>query len=213
MASAKSAGQREVSVFGTDASGRPFNQPARVVSLDGLEVAIEGLERKLDVNNIVGLRHGGQKARFRVVWIGHKDTPQHGQVGLRAVETEKDIFAGADLAGPGTAGRERRRYPRVQCHGDVKFRREGSEATLSGALTLLSEGGCYIQSATTFPQFAHLDLSMKVEGMELQSVGEVRLLEPGSGMGIAFVEMNRAQRIRLHEWVSHHCKQHAETWH
>lgn len=211
MTSAKSAGPSEISIFGTDAAGRPFSQTARLARIDGFEVTIEGVERTLDVNNIVGLRHGGEKARFRVVWVGRKGTPQQGQLGLRAVDTGKDIFAGAAAAEPAPSGRERRRFPRIQCHGDVRFRREGSEATVSGALTILSEGGCYIQTATTFPQLAHLDLRMNVEQMELQSIGEVHALKPGAGMGIAFVEMNRTDRIRLHEWVSQHSR-HDTEW-
>ncbi len=104
MTSAKALAERDVSVFGTDAFGKPFNQAARVISIDGFEVAIEGLACTLDLNNIVGVRHAGQKARFLVLWIGRNGTPQQGQVGLRALEPEKDIWrAKANGQQPGAA--------------------------------------------------------------------------------------------------------------
>ncbi len=119
---------REVSVLGTDIAGKPFFQSARTVNISGFEVTLEGLRATLKLNDIVGVRHGGRKARFRVMWVGAQGTPQQGQVGLRSVEPEKDIFAlevsaqSAPQPPQSFAGRERRRYPRIPCYGSVKFR-------------------------------------------------------------------------------------------
>ncbi len=199
-----------VSVFGSDASGKPFFQAVRVVSIDGFEVTVAGVQRTLEVNDVVGVRHGEAKARFQVAWVGRAGTPQQGQVGLRALELQKDIF-GQAVQGPvpgqtRTDDRERRRQPRIACHGTVQFHRQGASETESGALRLLSEGGCYIETKTPVPPPSRLDLTMMVDGLELRAAGEVRAADQGFGMGVAFDEMNPAHRTRLRRWTVQHCK-------
>ncbi len=207
----------EVSVFGTDASGKAFFQAARVVSIDGFEVTVEGVQPRLDVSNVGGLRHAGQKARYRVVWVGRDGTPQQGQVGLRGMEPDKDIFAlgtytlgtaaytAPNLPKIPATGNERRRYPRITCRGDAKFHVKGAGVTDSGILKFLSESGCYIETVATPPPSSHLDLALKVDGLEICMPGEVRGLQPGFGMGIAFGAMSPVQQAGLHDWVSRHC--------
>lgn len=203
---------RAVSVFGSDATGKPFFQAARVVSIDGFEITVEGVPQRLEVDDTVGVRYGEAKARFQVAWVGHAGTPQEGQVGLRALDLQKDIFAqGAPSAPlPGQVarsdGRERRRQPRIVCHGKVEFHREGASRAESGALRLLSEGGCYIETKAPAPPPSRLDLTMVVDGLELRAAGEVRAVDQGFGMGIAFDEISPAHRARLREWAVQHCK-------
>ncbi len=206
MASTQPAKGREVSIFGTDASGKPFFQTACVVSSDGFEVTLEGMHCRLDVSNVVGLRHAGQKGRFQVVSVGREGTPQQGQVCLRALEPGKNILGAgvgaASVPAPKSSyrGRDRRSQPRIPCQGGVKFRREGTVSLDAGILRCLNEGGCYIETEATAPCSSLLDLVLNVEGLELSSVGVVRASDP-AGMGIAFGEMNPAYRSRLQEWV------------
>lgn len=212
MPSTQEAKGREISIFGTDASGKPFFQTARIVGIDGFEIAVEGVGCTLDINNIVGLRHAGQKARFQVVWVGQQGTPQKGQVGLRALEPGKNILGTLGETSPvpapsrSFAGPDRRRHPRIPCHGSVKFRRELGGDLDAGTLQCLSETGCYVETAATAPCSSSLDLIVNAEGLELRSVGLVRASDPG-GMGIAFGAMNPAYRARLQEWVFQHSRE------
>lgn len=205
-----------MSVFGTDLAGRPFSQNARAVSLKATEVTLEGLRCTLKLNDVVGLRHGGQKARFRVVWVGSEGTPQRGQVGLRALEPEKNIWGAptekpaekpALVPKPAFAGHDRRKHTRIPCSGSVKFRREGAGTPDSGRLVDLSEGGCYVETVSTAARFSRLDLMLNTEGLELRAVGVVQASHPGFGMGIAFGEMSPAYHSRLREWVFQHSKE------
>lgn len=204
---------REVTVLGTDIGGKPFFQPAWTVHISGPEVTLEGLRTTLKVNDTVAVRHAGQKARFRVMWVGATGTPQQGQVGLRSLEPEKDIFGVEALGMPASpapeslSGHERRRYPRVQCAGRVRFRCEGIITPTDGRLQVLSEGGCYIETLSTAPRFAHLDLTVNAEGLELRAAGVVRDSHAGCGMGIAFREMDPACLNRLQEWIFQHSRQ------
>ena len=213
MASAKSGAGREVSVFGTDAVGKPFFQTARTVSIDGFEVTVEGVQRRLDVSDVVGLRHAGQKARFQVAWVGREGTPQQGQIGLRALELEKDIWPAevrptqpALLPHPAVSGRERRRYPRVWCQGRVQVRPKGADSPTLGNLQVLGEGGCYIQTLTAAPCLSEVDLLVSANDLELRAPAVVRDSQPGFGMGVAFGEIDPAQLARLQEWVSQHSR-------
>lgn len=206
----------QVSIFGTDVAGKPFSETVRLIAIAGFEITLEGLGCTLKVNDTVGLRHAGQKARFRVMWVGKQGTPQQGQVGLRTLEPDKDLLEtftktalqrSAAAPGGSFAGRERRRYSRIPCHGTVKFRYEGTEIPGAGNLQVLSEGGCFIETASTAPCFSHLDLIVNAEGLELQAAGVVRDSQAGCGMGIAFREINPAHLNRLQEWVFQHCRQ------
>ncbi len=202
---------REVSVFGTDSTGKPFFQTARAVSISGFEVTLEGLDRVLDLNNVIGVRHGGQKGRFQVVWVGTAGTPEQGQIGLRSLELDRDIWAQTaprpaanPQAHPAVAGRERRRYPRVWCQGRVEFRQKGGQDPILGRLQVLGEGGCYIQTLTAAPELSELDLRVNAEGLELRAPAVVRDSQAGFGMGVEFGAIHPAHLARLQEWVSRH---------
>ena len=205
---------REVMVFGTDTAGKAFFQTARAVSISGFEVTLEGLNCDLSVNNVVGLRHRGQKARFQVVWVGREGTPQQGQIGLRSVEFEKDIWTtepqprrAIAVNHPAIAGSERRRYPRVWCQGRVEFRRNGSETPILGRLQVLGEGGCYIQTLTTAPDLAELELRVSAGDLDLRVPAVVRDSQAGFGMGVEFGQIHPAHLARLQEWISRHSMQ------
>ena len=212
MASAGTELGREVSIFGTDASGKPFFETVHAIKFDGADVAVQGLQRTLRVKDIVGLRHGGEKGRFEVTWVGSENTPEQGQLRLRNLEPFKNIFAPVIQAQPfltvkpSLEQHERRRQPRIACRGTVTFRREGTTAQDSGILQDLSEGGCYIETVSTAPALSHVDLTVNAPGLQLRAVGEVQASHPGMGMGIAFADMASAYRARLHEWVTQHSR-------
>lgn len=66
-------------------------------------------------------------------------------------------------------------------------------------LTDLSLGGCYVQTESPFPEHALVDLCLKAAGMEIHADGMVRVMHPGSGMGVEFPSRTTEQR----ETVAH----------
>jgi hypothetical protein len=214
---------REVSLFGTDAAGKPFNDAAHAVSINGSEITLEGAKCVLHVNLLVGIGYAGQEGLFRVAWVGGEGTPQQGRVGLRELQPEKKVLRSmtTTLALDRMAGNttlvleaerrptpvpDRRRYPRIHCNGDVLFRRDGAETFDSGEVRFLSEDGCYIQTHATAPPKSQLVVSVKVEDLEVEAIGEVRGLQPGFGMGLSFLEISQDQRALLQQWVLRHRK-------
>lgn len=212
---------REVSLFGTDAAGKPFSDAAHAVSINGPEITVEGIKCALRVNLLVGIGYAGQEGLFRVAWVGAEGTPQQGRVGLRELEPEKKVLRSMTttlaldrMAGNTTLvleaqGRpepvpDRRRFPRIQCEGDVLFRRDGADTFDSGELKFLSEDGCYVQTKKTAPSLSEVVLSLKVEDLEVEAIGVVHGLQPEFGMGLNFLVMTPDQRNLLQEWVARH---------
>src|SRR5215469_2278351 len=74
-------------------------------------------------------------------------------------------------------------------------------------LTDLSLGGCYVETASPFPERTHVLLILRAEGVELQAHGLVRVMHPSRGMGVEFAtrtEMQRQQRESfIHFLVAH----------
>jgi len=62
------------------------------------------------METILLLDHGGEKARYRVVWMGGKDTDYDGHIGLECIDLEKSIF-GIEPPRPGSFYDE---YKRVE---------------------------------------------------------------------------------------------------
>ncbi|MGC2197414.1 MAG: PilZ domain-containing protein [Terriglobales bacterium] len=66
-------------------------------------------------------------------------------------------------------------------------------------LTDLSLGGCYVETESPFPEGALVDLCLRAAGMEIHADGVVRVMHPGSGMGVEFPSRTLEQR----ETVAH----------
>jgi PAS domain S-box-containing protein len=92
-------GCKPVTVLGKDIFGSPFSQNTFTVEIAACGARLRGLP-PLAVGTILLLDHGGDQARYRVVWIGEKDTEYEGHVGLECLDRNKSIF-GIELPPPG----------------------------------------------------------------------------------------------------------------
>lgn len=68
-------------------------------------------------------------------------------------------------------------------------------------LTDLSLGGCYVQTDSPFPEQALIDLGLKAADMEIHIEGVVRVMHPGSGMGVEFPSRTEAQREAVTNFI------------
>lgn len=57
-----------VTVFGTDAEGKPFFQHVTAQDLSPKSAVLEGIEQRLKPGDMIGLQFKEQKARALVVW-------------------------------------------------------------------------------------------------------------------------------------------------
>jgi hypothetical protein len=81
-----------IRIWGMDSAGRPFSTQARTIDVTRTGARIAGVEHICQKGDVVGIQHGEQKARFRVVWVGNAGSAKAGQVGVHCVESAKYIW-------------------------------------------------------------------------------------------------------------------------
>ena len=82
----------QVWVRGVDRSGNPFVQSAHTIDIGKSGARLDGLGYLTGPGEVVHVKRGWRKARFRVVWIGQLGTPEANQVGICCVDDGKDIW-------------------------------------------------------------------------------------------------------------------------
>jgi CheY-like chemotaxis protein len=68
-------------------------------------------------------------------------------------------------------------------------------------LTDLSLGGCYVETESPFPERSGITLCLNAEDMEVQAEGMVRVMHPGSGMGIEFAARTTDERAQVARFI------------
>jgi len=217
-----------VRVFGMDSAGKPINQTGWTVDISRHGARLKGLPCWIGLGETIGVRHGTEKARFKVVWIGKPSTPQEGQVGLLCIEKEKFIWgitapateaqtmvatAGTPqtggVQGPpiGTAppipgGRSnRRRDARYCASGGAKIQEMGSPAGQWTMLHDISLGGCYVETTTPLPPGVQVEAVVHVGDIQISARGEITVAHRMVGMGVRFTDLTPLNRRRLESLV------------
>ena len=93
--------RKPVMVSGTDADGNPFNQTAYLCDVSRRGARLDGIGCLRGPGETIVVEHKGQTAKFFVVWVGLPGTPEDGQIGIRKLERNKDIW-GLSLPKPQT---------------------------------------------------------------------------------------------------------------
>lgn len=94
---------------------------------------------------------------------------------------------------------ERRKSPRYRCQGSARLREIASGVSTWATFTDISLHGCYVEAMATFRMGAKLRLTIEVNGFRVECNGEVKVVYPNLGMGIAFTTMSDSDRERLRE--------------
>jgi hypothetical protein len=82
-----------VRIWGMDKQDKPFNQLGWTLDVSYTGARLVGFAKALKgPGEIIGIQNGNQKARFRVAWIGGEGTAREGQIAVRALETETNIW-------------------------------------------------------------------------------------------------------------------------
>jgi PilZ domain len=81
-----------VLLTGTDVSGRPLDQRVMTVNISRRGALLEGIHGMLRPGNKISLARLHKKEQFRVTWVGAKDTPAAGQIGVAAVDPNTSFW-------------------------------------------------------------------------------------------------------------------------
>ena len=75
--------QLAILVWGINAKGIRFAQPAQACNVSSRGALLSGIEQPLRPEDLIGVQYGGRRAKFRVVWL--RDSKGPGKI-LAAVE-------------------------------------------------------------------------------------------------------------------------------
>jgi len=81
-----------VLLTGTDVSGRPLDQRVMTVNISRRGALLDGIHGMLEPGNKISLARLHKKEQFRVAWVGRKDTPAAGQIGVAAVDPNTSFW-------------------------------------------------------------------------------------------------------------------------
>jgi hypothetical protein len=79
-------------VSGSDPNGNPFSQSAHSLDISRSGARLDGVGFVTEPGMILEVKRGWKKAKFRVVWVGEFGTERAGQVGIRCLEPDKNIW-------------------------------------------------------------------------------------------------------------------------
>jgi hypothetical protein len=177
---------------------------------------------KLEVGDVVWVERGTHRGRFKVAWVGVAGTPKQGQIGIECIEKKfswsSDIRAQNDepYDEEGTAtvvaepqpttedvprAKENKTLRRHTCKGDVDVRSEsGRMLVINGKLKDISGRGCYVLTPAPFAVKTNVLVTLRTEGLTLESPGLVRASDSG-GMWIDFVGLPNQDRLALQHFI------------
>lgn len=104
--------QIHVRVWGMDADAHPFSQNAVARNISGEGAQILGISHPLKTGDIIGIKHGEKKARFKVVWVTDAGT-------LRKIEAGVQIVEGQRTPWQEMTNGKRSRLPQAKSTGDL----------------------------------------------------------------------------------------------
>jgi hypothetical protein len=79
-----------VQIWGVDANGRPFTQATSLRTISGCGATLQGVTAHLKAGDLVDLQYKGNKAQFRIMWLGKRGTKTQGEVGIENLS--KDVL-------------------------------------------------------------------------------------------------------------------------
>src|SRR4030095_17209116 len=88
-----------VRIFGTDVSGKPFNENVFTVNVSRGGAMVIEVRTQLKVGETIGIVYGQTKGRYQVRWVGSPDGPSANLAGVGSIQTD-DVIWGFPLAAP-----------------------------------------------------------------------------------------------------------------
>ncbi len=209
-------------------NGMPFMQTAHAVDVTRLGARLVDLFCLPEIGEIT-IQHGSQKARYKIAWTGTMGGGEAGQVGLRLLEPEKNIW-GKSLS-KRSAGAE----PSVETgehSGHASEVKGGNGASGSGAsaavaaapvyarkrmhlwatLTKISASGFYAETPSPLPTDTAVNVTLRTLVGQIRANGITRSSHPNAGMGIGFINLNGEDRSRLGRFIEQVMKNNDPTF-
>lgn len=95
----------------------------------------------------------------------------------------------------------RRKHQRHSFSATAEVVDLASGARLTTRAADLNKGGCYLDMMTPLPIGANVRIHIQSFGDEFTCTAVVRDSQPGMGMGVAFADLDDAQRSLIESWI------------
>jgi hypothetical protein len=96
---------------------------------------------------------------------------------------------------------ERRQHERHAFSATAEVVDLASGARLSTRAADLNKGGCYLDMLSPLPIGSKVRIRISSAGGDLACTAVVRDSQPGMGMGVAFTDLNDAQKALIDSWI------------
>jgi hypothetical protein len=212
-----------VIVRGLDSRGSPYTVNTQTCDISYSGACVNGLSELAVPGAKLEIETQGQRAWYRVQWVGKNGSIRAGRVGIRCLEPGRYIWGvasrgwepdtyeppisppvepirAAPARGP-WAGRERRQFARHACRIEAELTTIDGSITLPGKITDISLGGCYVEMLSPLPIGAAIQLAFNLEDSAVRLSGGVCSSQMGLGMGVAFTAMSPDQFEKLRQFA------------
>jgi methyl-accepting chemotaxis protein len=76
----------------TDADGHPFDQEVMTVNVSRTGALLAAVRGQLQAGSNASLTRANKREQFLIAWVGERNTPKAGQIGVSAVEPERSLW-------------------------------------------------------------------------------------------------------------------------
>jgi hypothetical protein len=196
--------QLHVRVWGMDADARPFSQNAVARNLSGKGAQILGISHPLKTGDIIGIKHGEKKARFKVAWVTDGGSLRKIEAGVQIVEGQESPWK--EMANPQeltfAPGKIKRRFVRHRIQFPIQIGLADTQrAQMNTNATDIGGRGCYVETLLPLPLGTQGTITFWMDDEKVQTTAVVRASDPGVGMGIEFTTLDAQIQERLQHFL------------
>jgi hypothetical protein len=195
--------QLHVRVWGMDADARPFSENAVANNISGQGAQLVGITHPLKTGDIIGIKHGEKKARFKVVWVTDGGSLRKIEAGVQIVEGQEMPWQ--QIANPEeltfAPGKITRRFVRHKIHFPIQIGLADARAHMNTNATDIGGRGCYVETMLPLPLGTQGTITFWIDDEKVQTTAVVRSSDPGVGMGIEFTTLDPEVQERLQQFL------------
>jgi hypothetical protein len=192
-----------VRVWGMDADARPFSENAVANNISGQGAQLVGITHPLKTGDIIGIKHGEKKARFKVVWVTDGGSLRKIEAGVQIVEGQEMPWQ--QIANPEeltfAPGKITRRFVRHKIHFPIQIGLADARAHMNTNATDIGGRGCYVETMLPLPLGTQGTITFWIDDQKVQTTAVVRSSDPGVGMGIEFTTLDHEVQERLQQFL------------
>jgi hypothetical protein len=187
-----------------DADARPFSQNAVVNNISGAGAQLLGIQHPLKTGDIIGIKHGEKKARFKVVWVTDAGTLRKIEAGVQIVEGQESPWQ--EMANPAeltfAPGKIKRRFVRHKIQFPIQIGLADTQrARMNTSATDIGGRGCYVETMLPLQLGTQGTITFWMDEEKVQTTAVVRSSDPGVGMGVEFTALDADVQERLQQFL------------